>query len=76
MHVDEVRRVSHGLECSPSLHDSAGLSRKPTIKKGGRAANASHYTLSTPESEFRMTDRGRTLPNYVREFARGARQGV
>lgn len=73
MHPSEVRAEISRLECSPSKTDSAGLSRKPKITVGGKAGPGK-TTLSTPESELHLTDRGRTLPNFVREFARSARK--
>jgi hypothetical protein len=74
MHPREVRDELHRLECSPSLHDSAGLNRAPKVTVGGKAGPGK-TTLPTPESELQLTDRGRTLPNFAREFARRARQG-
>lgn len=74
-HPDDVAAFCHRIEVSPSLNDSGGLDRAPSVTKTGPAANARKYTLSTSTSEFQMTDRGRTLPNFTREFARRARQG-
>jgi hypothetical protein len=73
MHPDEVRAVIARLETSPSKTDSGGLSRAPKITVSG-TAGPGKTELSTPESELAKTDRGRTLPNFVRDFAKGARR--
>ena len=72
---EEVKRVTSSLEISPSKNDSAGLSRAPKVDvTGRRAANAKSYTLSTDTSEAKLSDRGRPLPNFQRDFSRRARR--
>ena len=72
---EEVKSICNSLECSPSQHDSHGnYGGAPNIDptaKSGKAAAGNHH-LATPESEFNMTDRGRPLPNYAKQFAHNA----
>jgi len=64
----EVKKVCDGLECSPSQHDATGHhGGAPNIvptSKSSEATSSKHKT-----GEFKMSDRGRTLPNYKGEFA-------
>lgn len=78
MRYSEVKSICDSLECSPSQHDVQNFKlQPPSITPGsrsGKRAATSPTKLSTDTSEFQMTDRGRTIPQYRGKFARTARQ--
>lgn len=73
MSPKEVKSVCDGLECSPSQHDIAG-------RHGGRpnivpTAKSNDATVSSEKTgEFKMSDRGKGLPNFKGQFAKKAQE--
>lgn len=69
----EAKSICDKLECSPSQHDISGhQGGKPSINPMAKSGEATSGKEKT--SEFKMSDRGRTLPNYTGRFAKKAEQ--
>lgn len=69
----EVKAIENELECSPSQHDSSGnFGGKPNI--GVTDKNSKTHSGGESTSEFKMSDRGRPLPNFKGQFAKKAPQ--
>jgi hypothetical protein len=67
----EVKSICDSLECSPSQHDAHGNygGKSSLSPKNSQAAAGGKQT-----GDFKMTDRGRTLPHYTKGFAKKASQ--
>ena len=69
----EVKSVCDKLECSPSQHDASGYhGGKPNITVIAKSGEATPSDSHARTGEFKMSDRGKTLPNYKGQFAKKA----
>lgn len=72
----EVKSICDGLECSPSQHDSSGYhGGAPNIGVTDKSSESvTKNRAGDHTTEFKMTDRGRPLPNFAKQFAKKAPQ--
>lgn len=74
---NEVMAVCDRLEVSPGARDEGYRLQGPSTSPGSRNGTASVTSgtkLATSTSELQMTDRGKTISNFTREFARDSRE--
>lgn len=74
---DEVHATLSRLEINSQNDAVTSRLQPPSTSPGSRSGTTSVTTptrLSTTMSEFQLTDRGREIPQFRREFARDSRQ--
>ena len=77
MTYDAVHTVLDRLEVSPSATDEGDRLQPPSTSPGSRNGTESvtrDTRLATRTSELQMTDRGKVIPQFTREFANDSRE--
>lgn len=77
MRWDEVHAIVSRLEINSQNDATTSKLQPPSTSPGSRSGTQSVTSptrLSTSTSELQMTDRGKTIPQFTREFARDSRE--